>query len=60
MSEGVDSVSGGAGEGLQVGLLDAVLLTGVVVVVVALLLRFRRKRQEEQGNLRSLKVISHK
>lgn len=52
MSE--DSVSGGTGEGLQVGVLDAVLLTGVLVVVVALFLRFRRNRHEEQ--IRSLKV----
>lgn len=60
MSEGVDTeaVGGGGGEGLQVGVLDAVLLGGLVVVVVALLVRFRRKRLEEQNNLRSLKVVN--
>ena len=60
MSEGVDAevVGGGSGEGLQVGVLDAVLLSGLLVVVVALLVRFRRKRLEEQNNLRSLKVVN--
>lgn len=61
MSEGLgaESVSvGGTGEGLQVGVLDAVLVTGLVVVVVALVVRYRRRKLEEQSNLRSLKVIT--
>jgi hypothetical protein len=44
--------------GLQVSVLDAVLLAGLVVVVVAVLVRFRRKRLEEQNNLRNLRVIT--
>lgn len=60
MSEGVnaESVRGESGGGLQVGVLDAVLLTGLVVVVVAFLLRLKRKKQEDQNNLRNLKVVT--
>ena len=49
---------GGSGEGLQVGVLDALLLAGVLVIVLILFLRYRRKQLEEKDNLRSLKVIT--
>lgn len=60
MSEGVsaESVSGESGVGLQIGFLDAVLLTGLVVVVVGLVVRLRRRNQDDQNSLRSLKVIT--
>lgn len=57
MAESSETTATDAGEGLQVGVVDVVLLTGLVVVLVALVLRFRRKKQEEQ-DLRSLKVVT--
>ena len=48
----------GGGGGLQVGILDVVVLARLLVFVVAVVMRFRRKRLEEQNSLRNLKVLS--
>ena len=48
----------GDGGAVSVGVLDVVIIAGLVAVVVVLLMRFRRKRMEDKNTLRSLKVMA--
>lgn len=50
-----EAVAGGVA---SIGILDVVLIAGLVAVVAVLVMRFRRKKLEEQNTLRSLKVMS--
>lgn len=49
---------GAAGGAVSVGILDVVIIAGLVAVVAVLVMRFRRKKLEEQNTLRSLKVMA--